>query len=113
VPKSQKWIYGVANLRGDLLPIIDLQLYLQGHSTKLDKRSRVMVINHPDIYSGLLVDEVYGLKHFQHQPDPENASLHMNLRPYLQGSISQPERLWYVLDFHKLADDPRFINAAA
>ena len=113
VPKSQKWIFGVANLRGDLLPIIDLQLFLQGQHTKIDKRSRVMVINHPDLYSGLLVDEVYGLKHFQRQPDPQPGSLHLNLRPYLQGSISQPERLWYVLDFHKLADDPKFINAAA
>lgn len=113
VPKSQRWIFGVANLRGDLLPIIDLQLYLQGRSAKVDKRSRVMVINHPDIYSGLLVDEVYGLKHFQRPPEPDKTSIHLNLRPYLQGSISQPDRQWYVLDFHKLADDPKFINAAA
>lgn len=113
VPKSQHWVFGVANLRGDLLPIIDLQLFLQGQSAKIDKRSRVLVINHPDIYSGLLVDEVYGLKHFQQQPEPQKTSLHMNIRPYLQGSISQPDRLWYVLDFHKLADDPKFINAAA
>lgn len=113
VPKSQPWIYGVANLRGDLLPIIDLQLFLQGRRSKLDKRSRVMVINHPDLYSGLLVDEVYGLKHFQRQPDPQQTSLHLNLRPYLQGSINQPDRHWYVLNFHKLAEDPKFINAAA
>lgn len=113
VPKSQHWVWGVANLRGDLLPIIDLQLFLQGQSAKIDKRSRVLVINHPDIYSGLLVDEVYGLKHFQQQPEPQQTSLHMNIRPYLQGSISQPDKLWYVLDFHKLADDPKFINAAA
>lgn len=113
VPKSQHWVFGVANLRGDLLPIIDLQLFLQGQSAKIDKRSRVLVINHPDIYSGLLVDEVYGLKHFQQQPEPQQTSLHVNIRPYLQGSIGQPDRLWYVLDFHKLADDPKFINAAA
>ncbi|MDT8310197.1 MAG: chemotaxis protein CheW [Methylophaga sp.] len=113
VPKSQRWIFGVANLRGDLLPIIDLQLYLQGRDAKIDKRSRVMVINHPDVYSGLLVDEVYGLKHFQRPPEPEQASLHLNLRPYLQGIVSKPDRQWYVLDFHKLADDPKFINAAA
>ncbi|MDX1574318.1 MAG: chemotaxis protein CheW [Methylophaga sp.] len=113
VPKSQPWIFGVANLRGDLLPIIDLQLFLQGHSAKIDKRSRVMVINHPEIYSGLLVDEVYGLKHFQRPPDPQPTSLHLNLRPYLRGSINQTDRQWYVLDFQKLADDPRFINAAA
>ena len=113
VPKSQRWVFGVANLRGDLLPIIDLQLFLQGPNAKLDKRSRILVINHPDLYTGLLVDEVYGLKHFQQKPDPQPDSLHMNLRPYLQGSLSQPDRHWYVLDFHKLADDPKFINAAA
>lgn len=113
VPKSQQWIFGIANLRGDLLPIIDLQLYLQGVSAKIDKRSRIMVINHPDVYSGLLVDEVYGLKHFQRPPESQQTGLHMNLRPYLRGIISQPDRQWYVLDFHKLADDPRFINAAA
>lgn len=113
VPKSQKWIFGVANLRGDLLPVIDFQRYLQGHHAKIDKRSRIMVINHPELFSGLLVDEVFGLKHFQRQPEPQQTSLNLHLRPYLQGTINQANQLWYVLDFHKLASDPRFINAAA
>ncbi|AFJ02907.1 type IV pili signal transduction protein PilI [Methylophaga frappieri] len=113
VPKAQPWIYGVANIRGDLLPLIDLKLFLQGETSQPDKRSRIMILNHPSLYSGLLVDEVFGLKHFQRPPAINDPTLHMNIRPYLQGTLRQQDRLWYVLNFHKLADDPRFINAAA
>jgi twitching motility protein PilI len=35
VPGSQPWMLGVANIRGNLLPIVDLKQILEGESTVL------------------------------------------------------------------------------
>ncbi|WP_438970596.1 chemotaxis protein CheW [Methylophaga sp.] len=113
VPKSQSWVFGMVNLRGELLPVLDLNLYLHGKPSKLSKRSRIMVINHSEISSGVLVDEVFGLKHFQQEPGPVAASRPVNLTPYLTGSMFQQNVHWDVFSFAKLINDPRFMNAAA
>jgi len=113
VPKSAPWVYGIANLRGELLPLFDLKYFLYGTSTKINKRSRIVVNNHPHLYSGLLLDEVFGLKHFHEEP-----TLHENLSDnevsaYITGSIAQQDMQWNVFSFDKLAADLRFLNAAA
>jgi twitching motility protein PilI len=64
VPNTAGWVRGIANVRGRLLPVIDLHGLLYGEVAKPDNRSRVLVIEFEDIYSGLIVNEVYGLRHF-------------------------------------------------
>jgi twitching motility protein PilI len=112
VPRSKAWVYGIANLRGELLPIFDLKCFLLGQTSKVNKRSRILVINHPDIYSGLLVDEVFGLKHFQSQPQQTPQQKDSPIAAYLNGNIAQNEANWDVFSFQKLASDQRFLNAA-
>lgn len=113
VPLAQPWVYGVANLRGDLLPLVDLQHFLLGTQVKPGKSSRVMVLNHPDLYSGVIVDEVFGLKHFQQPPERFDQSEMEPMNAFLEGRLFQQNRHWYVFNFLKLAEDPSFINAAA
>lgn len=112
-PKSQPWVVGIANLRGELLPLFDLKYFLYGQKTKINKRSRIIVFKHPDLYSGLLLDEVFGLKHFQQEPE-YNAPTSINaISPYLNGSINEQDAHWDVFSFNKLAADQRFFNAAS
>lgn len=112
VPKSEPWVFGIANLRGELLPLFDLNYFISGQATKINKRSRIIVINHDNLYSGLLLDEVFGLKHFNQEPS-EGSQTNSAISPYLNGHISQQENHWNVFSFNKLAADPRFLNAAA
>lgn len=112
VPKSEPWVFGIANLRGELLPLFDLKNFLYGKQTKVNKRSRIMVINHPELYSGLLIDEVFGLKHFQQQSDPFQEKNNA-IVPFVDGCVTQQDTLWKVFSFEKLASDLRFLNAAA
>ena len=113
VPKAKAWVYGIVNLRGELLPVLDLKHYLLDKPSRLSKRSRIIVINDADINSGLLVDEVYGLKHFQREPDSLDTQAHKEITPYLTGSVYQQDIQWDVFSFSKLIEDERFINAAA
>lgn len=113
VPKSEPWVFGIANLRGELLPLFDLKYFLYGTATKINKRSRIVVNNHPDLYSGLLLDEVFGLKHFQGEPELHDGISDSEISAYITGSIAQQNRHWNVFSFDKLAADHRFLNAAA
>ncbi len=114
VPNAEPWVFGVANLRGELLPLFDLKYFLYGQKTKLSKQSRIVVNNHSTLYSGLLIDEVFGLKHFQHEPEYSSSSTEEDsaIKPYLHGSITQAETRWDVFSFNKLTADQRFLNVA-
>ncbi len=112
VPRAKPWVYGIANLRGELLPLFDLKYFLYNQPTKVNKYSRILVLNHPDLYSGVLVDTVFGLKHFQSLPDKNTEMTDNPVADYLNGNISQQDTNWDVFSFHKLAADPRFLNAA-
>src|ERR1700691_6554770 len=58
VPGAKSWILGLANIRGQLLPIIDLRAFLGRGPMPSSRNSRVIVVNHRDIPAGLVVDEV-------------------------------------------------------
>ena len=64
VPRTKPWVCGIANVRGNLMPIMDLQAYLHDQPASLNRRSRILVVNHNGVYSGLVVDAVLGLRHF-------------------------------------------------
>lgn len=113
VPRAQPWVFGIANLRGELLPLFDLKYFLYGQPTRVNKRSRIVVTNNSQLSVGLLLDEVFGLKHFQQEPKLNNVTSHTPLSPYITGSISQQDMHWDIFSFNKLAADQRFLNAAA
>lgn len=112
VPKSQPWVFGIANLRGELLPLFDLNYFLYGQATKQNKRSRILVIKNKDSSLGILLNEVFGLKHFQQKPTAGTNS-DSTISPFLTGHVSLRDQQWDIFSFKKLATDPRFLNAAA
>ena len=113
VPRAQPWVFGIANLRGELLPLFDLKYFLYGQPTKVNKRSRIVVTNNTQLCAGLLLDEVFGLKHFQHEPTLSNTNDETAISPYITSNINQHDMHWDIFSFNKLAVDQRFLNAAA
>ena len=115
IPGTKSWVKGMANIRGSLIPIIDLNGYLGNASTQLNNRSRVLIINNDDLWAGLLVDQVMGLKHFydeeqvDEKPEAED-SLH--LVKYLSGGYQQNKDNWYVFSMKSLAENPDFYQVS-
>lgn len=113
VPGAKPWVKGIANVRGNLLPIVNLPGYLgQGNAT-VTRHARVLVIHDGDIYAGLIVDAVYGLQHFfEEERCREMPAADESIRPYLQGAFLQAGRHWGVFDLHRLAHSPQFLQVA-
>ena len=105
---------GIANLRGALLPVVNLQGFLRAQSAVLDRESRVLVIKQDEILSGLAVEEVFGVKHFlEDQRLPDAAASENWLSPYVVGSFNVAGEIWEVFDVHVLIAAPAFMQVAA
>jgi purine-binding chemotaxis protein CheW len=58
VPKAPSFVEGVINLRGSVLPVIDLRLRLGLRQVERTDRQRIMVFLISDVRTGFIVDQV-------------------------------------------------------
>ncbi len=109
MPGVKTWVKGVANLRGRLLPVMDLGGFLGHALSKARKQRRVLVVEYEDIFVGLLVDEVVGMQHFA-----QDALMAITgpAAPFIQGQFGG-EPLWQVFSPFALAQAPGFMDVAA
>ncbi|NVJ60730.1 MAG: purine-binding chemotaxis protein CheW [Gammaproteobacteria bacterium] len=112
VPGARSWVRGVANIRGTLLPIMDLHGYLGLKVPTSLRQQRVLVINHNGMSSGILVDEVLGLQHFEDSERLANLEDDQKIKPYLEGRFERGEDEWVVFSPYALAEHPDFMKVA-
>jgi twitching motility protein PilI len=60
VPATRNWLLGVANVRGNLIALVDLKQFLLEQRTHVSDRTRVLWVKQQGGGVGLLVDEVLG-----------------------------------------------------
>jgi twitching motility protein PilI len=114
LPGVQSWVRGVANVRGRLLPLIDLEAFFGGQLAGSRKRHRVLALEYGDLFTGLLVSEVHGMQHFPVDSfHNELADELAPMRPFLAGAYRHRDLDWAVFSPFRLARDTRFFNAAA
>lgn len=114
VPGAKGWIKGLANVRGALLPIIDLRQYLGSGATPLTRNTRVLVVNHRDVPAGLMVDEVLGFRRFTDAEFGSNSPpTIVRCEKYIAGAFRRGSDAWPVLSLRLLVENPGFLDAAA
>lgn len=113
VPGVMGWMKGIANVRGRLLPIMDLIGYFNHKSALQEKRRRLLVLDYGDVYSGLVVDEVMGMQHFPVDSySRDSGERDAAIVPYTDGAYTREDGKWIVFSPHRLAEDPRFLQVA-
>lgn len=112
LPGVKSWVKGVANVRGRLLPIIDLCGFLGGELSPQRKQRRVLVVEHDKVFAGLVVDEAFGMQHFVVESFVEHLPpLEATIQPFIRG-VFQREQPWLVFSPHALAREPNFLDVA-
>jgi twitching motility protein PilI len=107
-------IKGLANVRGQLLPIIDLRQFLGSGVTPITRNTRVLVVNHREIPAGLLVDEVLGFRRFAEGEFSGDAPPTVaRCERFLAGSFRRAQDLWPVLSLRSVLESAAFAEAAA
>lgn len=115
LPAVQEWVRGVANVRGRLLPLLDMEAFLGGNLARDRKLHRVLTLEMGELYSGLIVSSVRGMQTFPEDvyTDELPDSVPDVLRPYLLGCYAFEGEHWAVFSPEKLVQDERFYNVAA
>ncbi|AHG43062.1 type IV pili signal transduction protein PilI [Pseudomonas syringae CC1557] len=114
IPGVKPWVVGVANLRGRLLPIMDLCGFFGHELVPVRRQRRVMVVEHNELFTGLLVDEVFGMQRFS-QPSliPQiPQEMEQRLVPFLRGQFIR-EQAWQVFSPWAVVQSGDFMDLAS
>ena len=114
VPGSQRWLLGIANLRGHLLPLIDVKLLLGSGRTTLRRSTRVISVNHREVPAGLVVEEVLGFRRFMdHEFSNAAPKTIVRCDNFLGGTYQRGDEPWPVFNLSDLVESKMFLQAAA
>lgn len=113
VPGASDWMRGIANIRGTLLPVIDLQVFFGAKAVVPGKSARMLVIQLRGLNCGLLVPSVLGMRHFNEEDRLDNARMKGALGQYVYDAFSVEGEIWPVFSLSALAAEPGFRSAAA
>ncbi len=106
LPHVPDWIQGVANLRGNIVSVVDLRTILELPPTDAGAASRRLIIAQSlvdEMDSGLIVDRVLGIRNVpQSRIAPPTAPVNDAVSQYLSGVAEIDERLFVLLDVEKL-----------
>ena len=111
VPGVKFWVKGLANIRGSLMPVLDMKAFLYGQATATDKNSRILIINKKGLAAGLLVEEVHGLRRFK--PAEHLDEKHPDagaIKEYLGGVFIDQVHRWNVFSVDKLVGAEQFLR---
>ena len=113
VPGAKRWLLGIANLRGHLLPLIDVKLMLGSGRTTLRRTTRVISVNHREVPAGLVVDEVLGFRRFGDREFLDQVpKTVVRCERYLTGSYERGNDSWPVFSLFDMVESNLFLQAA-
>ena len=114
VPGGQPWLLGIANIRGTLLPVVDLKQFLDGERTVLHETTRMLVVRQSGGNVGVLIDELYGQRNFHDEhaiaADGMDAGRYGN---FIRQAYRLGDNDWGVFSMGVLTRTPEFRQAAA
>ncbi|MDZ7686695.1 MAG: chemotaxis protein CheW [Gammaproteobacteria bacterium] len=114
LPGVKSSVVGVANVRGRLLVVIDVGLFLGEASTFARAQRRILAYDAQETYFGFMVDESLGMQHFPSESFAQSVSgVDEKFWPFVNGCYSVSGTVWPVFSLKKLAEDPAFETLAS
>lgn len=109
VPSMPDYVKGIINLRGKIIPVIEVRLRLKKKSIEYDDRTCIIVIDIRDISVGLIIDgvsEVISITDDSIVPPPiTKTGFHNN---YIKGIGKAGNEVKLLLDCNLLVSDEEF-----
>ena len=105
VPDSPVFLDGVINLRGKVVPVIDLRKRLRINGAERTRDTRVLITENADSIVGLVVDSVAEVLRIQDDEVEEPPEMISAIGvEYITGVAKVGERLIILLDLGKILD---------
>ena len=103
IPNAPDFVEGVINLRGNIIPIIDLKKRFNLEETEGDKNTGIIIVKIEDVDMGIIIDsisKVVSIANSDIQPPPPMLS--GIGQKYIKGVGKLEDKLLVVLDLEKL-----------
>lgn len=105
LPNTAGYILGIINLRGSIIPIIDLKKKFRFPSSEITDETRVIVVEINSEKVGLIVDEVSEVISFPIQEVVSADGIGFGIQgEYFLGVVRLDERLLILLNLEKIVD---------
>ena len=117
LPGTKQWTRGIANVRGRIVPIIDLPGFLGLPQSSCIDSQRIMLVDQKKLVVGLIVDDVHGMAQFppelfaDEESEPEPGSFEDTIDYFVAGSYLR-EKEYPVFSIDKLISNSDFLMAA-
>jgi len=110
VPLTKDWYLGLANIRGNLVGIVDLQRFHGGALQTWGKESRIVVFAAAlSASNALLVSRVLGLRHIGDMVLQEPAK-YLSIPGATHAYLDQDKNEWVQIGLRPLLADPLFMQ---
>jgi twitching motility protein PilI len=112
IPGVKHWMLGLANVRGRLLPVMDLGNFFNlAHTSMSSRDKRVLVVEHGETLSGLVVDSVQGMQYFAADSFHETVeNVSRSMAPCINGAYTKNNEIWKIFSAFTLTKSPDFMN---
>ena len=102
VPKTQGYVRGVINLRGEIVPVIDLRSRLALAMKQADSETRIIVSKLNDMMVGYIVDATYEVKELLPSTIEYTSVETTSASSYVRGIAKDNNRMIILLDVDKV-----------
>jgi twitching motility protein PilI len=105
LPHVPAWVLGIANLRGDIVSILDLEGFISGKAGKNTHEQRMLALRPAgdDVRTAVLVDSVDGIQAFEDARIARvTRGFDAEVAPYARGLYQLEDELVVVLDADRL-----------
>ncbi len=107
IPNTPSFVEGIINLRGQIIPILDLKKRFSSGITEVNSNTRIIIIDMDEEVIGILVDsvsEVLKIPTSRFEPPPTAVKTSIN-NNYISGIGKIDNRLLILIDLGKVLND--------
>ncbi|MEO6022594.1 MAG: chemotaxis protein CheW [Burkholderiales bacterium] len=111
IPNTPAYMKGVINMRGIVVPIIDLRIKLNLESVEYNQFTVIVILSIRGRIVGVVVDSVSDVLGFQPEDIKEAPQLGAAIKTdYIEGLVTIDERMLIIVDIEKLAADEEIVQ---
>ncbi len=111
VPNTKEFVFGVINLRGKIIPIVDLRVKFGFGKKPITPESRIIVISMNNYNVGFMVDKiekVYYIEKRGIEPTPSN--IPQTIEKYVKGVGKLQDKIMTLLNMEELLKEGGGLN---
>jgi twitching motility protein PilI len=113
LPNVKSWVLGVSNIRGRLIPLIDLGLFVSNDASVPMRSRRILVVEQEEQSDGLVVDGVEGMQYFPIDSYSDVVpEMPESIKSYVSGHFVKDNIIWSRFNMGLLLDDEKFQEVA-